>query len=408
MDSELRGPFALDGTTYRIGGRTHDVREEDDMTEAKYRVGMIGIGRKGAQHARAYRINPRTQIVAAADTDEENLEVFCKRFGVPGYADYHEMLKKESIDIAAPILPVGPNPAVVIGCAEAGVKGILCEKPFAPSLREADAMVAACRSNGVKIGAGDLNINLPAYQEAAKMIAEGEIGEVKSIHFFGGGGTELSGGGIQQFSLMRMFAGFAEVAWCIGWVDDDPWKDYDQGGSGYVRFVNGVEAFISRERDARGSGFQVNCAKGVFVSNAEILHMYRSPDGSSSWETMEKIEGLFPETNVIGKTSGHREPDGWLWPGDRNLASVSVFVDHLEQDLDPPGSGDNGRKVLEIAIGLRESHRRGHAPVRFPLEDRNLRMIPHASRMNYKKLQVGREAYMRQMANQVQDDLVKV
>ena len=85
-----------------------------------------------------------------------------------------------------------------------------------------------------------------------------------------------------------------------------------------------------------------------------------------------------------------------------------MFVDHLEQNLDPPGSGDNGRKVLEIAIGLRESHRRGHAPVQFPLEDRNLRMIPHASRMNYKKLQVGREAYMRQMANQVQDDLVKL
>ena len=189
----------------------------------------------------------------------------------------------------------------------------------------------------------------------------GEIGEVKSIHFFGGGGAELSGGGIQQFSLMRMFAGFAEVAWCIGWVDDDPWKDYDQGGSGYVRFVNGVEAFISRERDARGSGFQVNCDNGVFVSNADVLHMFRSPDGSSSWETMEEIDGLFPETNVIGKTSGHREQDGWLWPGDRNLASVSLFVDHLEQDLDPPGSGDNGRKVLEIAIGLRESHRRGHA-----------------------------------------------
>ena len=181
-----------------------------------------------------------------------------------------------------------------------------------------------------------------------------------------------------------------------------------KGGSGYVRFVNGVEAFISREKDARGSGFQVNCTKGVFVSNSDILHMFRSPDGGSSWETMEKIEGLFPETSVVGKMSSHREPDGWLWPGDRNLASVSLFVDYLEQDLDPPGSGDNGRKVLEIAIGLRESHRRGHAPVRFPLEDRSLRMIPHASRMNYKKLQVGREAYMRQMASHVDDDLVKV
>ena len=378
------------------------------MTDEIYQVGMIGIGRKGAQHARAYRLDPRTQIVAAADSDQENLAVFCKRFGVPGYTNYKDMLANERIDIAAPILPVGPNPSVVIGCAEAGVKGILCEKPFAASLTEADAMVAACRTNNVKIGAGDLNINLPALQKASQIIESDEIGDVKSIHFYGGGGTELSGGGIQQFSLTRMFAGFAEVAWCIGWVDDDPWKDYDQGGSGYIRFANGVEAFFSREPDARGSGFDVNCSKGVLSSNSNILRMYRSPKEGSSRETMEEIEGLFPKTSVIGKTSSHREPDGWLWPGDRNLASVSLFVDHLQQDLDPPGSGDNGRKVLEIAIGLRESHRRGHTPVRFPIEDRSLRMIPHASRMHYKKPQMGRDAYMRQMANQVQDDLVKI
>ena len=376
-------------------------------SESRYRVGMIGIGRKGAQHARAYRIDPRAQIVAAADSDQENLEIFCKRFGVPGYTDYREMLAVESVDIAAPILPVGPNPSVVIGCAEAGVKGIMCEKPFAPSLKEADAMVGACKANGVKIGAGDLNMNLPAYQQARQIIDSGDIGEIKSIHFYGGGGTELSGGGIQQFSLTRMFAGFAEVSWCIGWVDDDPWKDYDQGGSGYFRFVNGVEAWFSRERDARGSGFQVNCTGGMFVSNSDVLHMYKSPEGSSSLETMEEIEGLFPKTTVMGKTSNHREPDGWLWPGDRNLASVSLFIDNLERDLDPPGSGDNGRKVLEMAIGLRQSHRQGHAPVRFPLEDRSLRMIPHASRLNYKKPQVGREAYMAQMANQVREDLAK-
>ena len=101
---------------------------------------------------------------------------------------------------------------------------------------------------------------------------------------------------------------------------------------------------------------------GICQQRGKFCTCTRSPDGSSSWETMEKIKGLFPETNVIGKTSGHREPDGWLWPGDRNLASVSVFVDYLEQDLDPPGSGDNGLKVLEIAIGLpRVSQERARA-----------------------------------------------
>ena len=48
-----------------------------------------------------------------------------------GYADYHETLAKEQINIAVPILPVRPNPQVVIDCARAGVKAIYCEKPMA-------------------------------------------------------------------------------------------------------------------------------------------------------------------------------------------------------------------------------------------------------------------------------------
>ena len=84
---------------------------------AKYRVGLIGAGRKGTQHARAYMLDPRAEVVAVADGDPENLALFQKRTGVPGYADYREMLAKEEIDIAAPILPVSANAAGVIGCA---------------------------------------------------------------------------------------------------------------------------------------------------------------------------------------------------------------------------------------------------------------------------------------------------
>ena len=110
-----------------------------------YRVGVIGCGRKGTSHARAYDLNPSTELVAAADTDNENLELFCKRFGVPGYSNYKEMLRKEKIDIAVPILPVSVNPDVVLGCVESGVKAIACEKPVAAVLSDADQMVEACR-----------------------------------------------------------------------------------------------------------------------------------------------------------------------------------------------------------------------------------------------------------------------
>ena len=78
--------------------------------ERQYRVGLIGTGRKGNGHARGYEANPRTDLVAAADPDPSNLAIFLERFTVKPYDDYHEMLRVENIDIAAPILPVKPNP----------------------------------------------------------------------------------------------------------------------------------------------------------------------------------------------------------------------------------------------------------------------------------------------------------
>ena len=51
----------------------------------------------GSNHARAYVVNPKIELVAAADTDPENLELFQRRFGVNVYSDYHEMLAEGSV-----------------------------------------------------------------------------------------------------------------------------------------------------------------------------------------------------------------------------------------------------------------------------------------------------------------------
>jgi len=366
---------------------------------ARYRAGIIGGGRKGTQHARAFALNPETEVAAVADTDPENRALFCRRFGVPGYADYREMLAGEQLDIAAPILPVRSNPEVVLGCAAAGVRAILCEKPLAVSLEEADRMVDTCRERGVIFAAGDLDCNLPAYRKAWEVIRSGELGEVRSIDFRGGGGTEISGGGCQILSLMRMFAGFSEVAWVIGWMADDPFSDHDQGAAGYVRFVNGVEAFIHREPDARGRGFEVACAGGLFRTDNFFAEIYRAGNDTDvpAWDNLRKMEGILPEGSVYGRRSSDYDEQGWKWPGDRNIATVQALVDALDDGADPVGSGDNGRRVLEIAIALRESHRCGHAPVPLPLRDRSLRLIPHIGRLENKKQVYGRDWYMTQI-----------
>ena len=119
-----------------------------------YRVGLIGGGRQGTHHARGYQLHPRTEVVAVADTDSENRELFMERFGVPGYETYTEMLANDDIDISAPNLPVKANPGAVIASAESGVKGVFSEKPLAGSLADADLMVEACASPGIPFAAG--------------------------------------------------------------------------------------------------------------------------------------------------------------------------------------------------------------------------------------------------------------
>ena len=157
------------------------------------------------------------------------------------------LLRKNKLTSLHLSYPSDQTREVVIGCAEAGVRAILCEKPIAATLADADRMVEACQSRGIKFGSGDLDRNLPQYWKALEIIESGELGEVKSINFIGGSGTEMSGGGCQLFSLMRMFADDADVAWVVGWVADDPESDHDQGVAGYLRFTNGIEAFMHRE-----------------------------------------------------------------------------------------------------------------------------------------------------------------
>ncbi len=364
---------------------------------ASYRVGIIGPGIKGVEYGVAYRFHPQTEVVAAADTDAETLGLFCDRFEVPGYADYREMLASERLDIVAAILPVGPNPDVVVECARAGVKAVQCEKPMAATLADADRMVEVCRSHGVALAVGDLDRNLPEYRTALDLIEAGELGEVSSITATGGSGTEISGGGCQVLSLVRLFAGDAEVAWATGWMLDDAQSDHDQGAAGYFRFVTGAEAILHRAADARGMGIEVAGSRGVIRVSADVVRLWRTDAGDErdSWQRLQPVEGVFPEGPIRNADKG--SVDGWVVPANRQEATVQALITALETGEPPVGDGINGRAVLEMAIALRESHRRGHAPVRLPLADRSLRLLPKRYRLQGKKPQRGREWYLRDL-----------
>ena len=227
-----------------------------------YRVGMIGVGRMGTTHARGYKFHPRTEVVAATDTDSENLTLFCERFGVPGYSDFRDMLRNERIDIAAPVLPVRANVETVLGCVNAGVKAVFCEKPFAATLADADRMVEQCRLTNTAFSVGYVQRNYPQLWSARDLINSGELGAPLYVDLY----HNLNQIGCQWQPVVNLFAGDAEVEYVVGEVEGDAFSDEQalmKGVGGLIKFANGMDCYAhyrswSQER-RRGL-----CASGVF------------------------------------------------------------------------------------------------------------------------------------------------
>lgn len=350
---------------------------------AKYRVGIIGCGSHGTRLGRAFNLNPMTEVVAGVNRSQEGLDLFCGRFDVPGYHDYKEMLEKEDIDIAAPILPVKHNPQAVIDCAHAGVKGIFCDKPIAASLEEADRMVEECRELKVPVVAGDMFRNDPDMWKARGLVESGEIGEVITINVYGTGGNQGSGQGCRSFTDMAMFAGDREIDWVVGWVTGDPadsklvevdeWSDNDQGMGGYLRYASGIECFLHTRTGAGRHGTEVIGTEGVLLrdSGTRRYHLWKK-QGSE----LVEVDGIFDPPDEAGYGETGYDDDGWYVLRKRTTDSAQAIVDAIETGDRPRCSDDDLRTALEITIALRESHRRGHAAVKLPLEDRSLKVIP--------------------------------
>ena len=367
----------------------------------KYRVGMIGCGMQGMVHARSYHRNPFTEVVAGADPDENNLRRFTEAFGVPGYRDYNEMLATERIDISAPVLPVRANADAVVASARAGARAIFCEKPMTASLEDADRMVEECRSRGVYFYGGHSFRNYPQMWKARELIESGELGEVQSLNLYDGNGQ----GGCHSMSVVRMFAEDAAPDWVVGWVEGDPFSDWEgdeyteKAGDvgfkrigGYIRFANGMECF-SHYTTTR-NGIEVICSNGVFASDFSSFHLWKTPKGAEGrlLQDLREVEGLFLDTATYDDI-GNFDEEGWAIPENRLNDTVQWVVDSLETGVPPRCSGEDLRTSLEICIALRESHRRGHAPVQLPLEDRSLRMFPATIRWDNKKDHLSAEWY---------------
>src|ERR1035437_5585491 len=118
------------------------------------RVALVGCGRIAQRHA---TLLGDTQVegaslAAVCDLIPERAEAIARRYNIPAYTDMDEMLQQEggAIDVVSVLTPSGLHGDHVVRLAPYR-KHIVIEKPMALTLEDADAMIAAAISNGIRL-----------------------------------------------------------------------------------------------------------------------------------------------------------------------------------------------------------------------------------------------------------------
>jgi len=345
------------------------------------RFGVIGCGEIAVRTCEGLSAAPNTTIAMLMDTRPEVLADLAEFYGAPTTTDVDQVLANPEVDAVYIATPHYLHAPLGIKAARAG-KHVLVEKPIATNLRDADALIAACEENGVKLGVA-FHAQVDAALNAARdLVRAGVLGDIisvrlsalgdKPVTYWHGGYTqrvktdwrtrkETAGGGIL---IMNLVHDINTMRWVTGLEVQRVYAEYDTLASppevevedviGVVmRFDNGAVGMIHGGSSMRGGAHQdvrgprIYGTKGqLILSSKPLIYLLEPTEGGQP--------GQWQELRFSGPA------------GDR-AQMVGRFAEAILNDQDPPVTGEDGRKALEIIVAAYRSGETGR-PVELPLE----------------------------------------
>ncbi len=148
----------------------------------KLKTGVIGIGFIGAAHVEALRRIPGIEVVAIAHSSDAKAKAKGEELGVDrAFGDYRQLLAIKEIDAVHVCTPNHLHHPQTKDALAAG-KHVVCEKPLAVTVKEAQELVKLAESSGL-VTAVHFNIRFyPLMAHIRAMIAGGELGEIYAVH----------------------------------------------------------------------------------------------------------------------------------------------------------------------------------------------------------------------------------
>lgn len=257
------------------------------------RVGVVGyggaynMGRKHLNHLKAEGMTP----VAVCDTDPERLELARSDFvGIETFRSVDRMLKRSDLNLVVVVTPHNTHTRIALKCLEAG-RHVICEKPFAITVDQCDAMIASARKRGLVVSTYHNRHWDGCVVEAVDQILKRKvIGDVVSAEIrFGGyempsstwrGSKSISGGltydwGVHflEYALQILDADMLEVSGFSStgvWSSKSRWKEdvIEDVVFGVVRFAGQKWLTLSMsqiEANQKKGFLEVSGTKGSYV-----------------------------------------------------------------------------------------------------------------------------------------------
>ena len=332
-------------------------------------IGIIGCGWAGEQHIRAYSSLSGVKVLAVADINEERARGLARKWGInTWYRDYRDLLEDPEIDAVSICLPHYMHSKVTIKAARAG-KHILCEKPIATNLNEADAMIKATKEAGVVLMIAE-NVRFhPINIKIKELIDRGYIGDVFLARIFrdhemhdylrkrpwfldrrkAGGGIWLSGG-VHDVDALRMLIGEVESVVLLQARKVFKEMEGDDTVVALLKFENGAVGVVTESFSTKtfsplspyGCPSIINGSRGtITVSLGGVIEVYGEKVGNADTCMRIKVEER-----------------------DTFVEEVKHFIKCVKEGKTPITSGEEERRTLAVILAGYESLNKGGIPVK--------------------------------------------
>jgi len=323
----------------------------------KLGVGVIGVGEMGRRHAENMRHRvPEARLIAIADVSAQRAKQVADELEIEhAYTSMEELLLRKDIDA---VLIASPDKfhAVGIQAAAAAGKDILCEKPLAITLEDAQAVLRDVARAGVRLQVGFMRRYDPAYAAAMKRIESGEIGTPVVFKSIGRDKDEPPIAAYQSGTNGMLF-----YSNTIHDFDLARWLMQDEVVEVHSYVTSTIRPELATYGDIVAGVVNMKFSKGAIGnidSNAQAIYAYDVRTeivGSQGSIFVGSLQGA-PATFLTKAGRSAVPVDHFLSRfAEAYLTEVRDFVQATLTGKAPRITGEDGLRALEIAVAAEQS-----------------------------------------------------